>query len=126
MADGIWIRHPTARSQLCLVELRDRPYYLSYGAGVCDGRNGRPHIPAPITDCYCGVAHPCKTVHVDVDDTGAAMVSQGVLDWIRSCADETGFEVVGHTHLRIQIDSRRPYNVPGSPIKRHGSPRRWT
>lgn len=95
--DGIQIRHVTARSQLCLVELYDRPFYLSYGAaGVCDGKNGRPFIPAPILDCSCGVPHQYKTVHVNVDDTGAALVSQGVLDLIRS-AGETGFSVVGHT-----------------------------
>ena len=99
--DGIQIRHVTARSRLCLVEVRDRPYYLSFGAaGVCDGKNGRPFVPAPILDCghpLCNnIPHHYKTIHLDVDDTGATLVSEGVWKWIQS-AGETGFDVVGHT-----------------------------
>ena len=97
MADGIQITHPTARSQCCLIELRHRPYLLSYGsAGVCDGEGGRPLIPAPILDCSCGVIHEFKTVHVHVDDAGSAVVSAGVWDMILS-AGECGFSVAGHT-----------------------------
>jgi hypothetical protein len=99
MADGVWIRHPTARSQTCLVELRHKRFYLGLADGkMCDGKGGRPLIPAPITNCpKCpGLVHEFKTVHLEVDDTGAALVSAGVLELIRS-AGETGFEVVGHT-----------------------------
>lgn len=128
--DGIQIRHVTARSEVCLVELRDRPLYLSYGArGVCDGKQGRPLIPAPTLDCHCGVAHQFKTVHVYVDDTGSALVSDGVLGLIRS-AGETGFDVVGHTPtpptLRIGVprdqqdfDSRKWTQL--TPIKQKGT-----
>lgn len=105
---GIWIAHPTARSQVCLVELRDRPYYLSYGAqGVCDGRHGRPHIPAPIKDCYCGVVHEYKTVHLTVDGDGRCLVSEGVWEWVRS-AGETGFSVIGHTRTPPTIRLGEP------------------
>ena len=97
MADGIQIRHVTARSQLCLVELRHRRYHLSYGArGVCDGKEGRPYIPTPILDCACGVPHEFKTLHIHVDGTGSALVSKAGWESIQS-AGETGFSVVGHT-----------------------------
>jgi len=108
--DGVWIRHVTARSQLCLIELRDTPIYLSYGAaGVCDGKQGRPFIPAPTLDCYCGVPHQFKTLHIDVNGDGMQMVSAGVLELMRS-AGETGFDVVGHTPTppTLQIGKPRP------------------
>jgi hypothetical protein len=130
MADGIAVQHVTARSRVCLVELRDRPYLLSYGAeGVCDGRGGRPLIPAPILDCSCGVPHEYKTVHVHVDDTGQALVSEGVWDMIRS-AGETGFSVVGHTPNpptirlgvpRYEVDYDNRAYRPLTPMKTGGA-----
>lgn len=129
MADGLQIAHATARSQLCLIELRHRPYLLSYGAGgLCDGKNGRPLIPAPILDCGCGVPHEYKTVHVHVDDTGCALVSEGVWAMIQS-AGETGFAIVGHTpspptiHLgrpREQVDYDNRRYRPLTPMRSHG------
>ena len=108
MADGVWIQHPTAASQTCLVELRHIPYLLGYGSGQkCDGRNGRPYIPAPILDCSCGVPHEYKTIHIEVDDVGRALVSAGVLEMIQS-AGETGFTVIGHTPTPPVLSIGRP------------------
>lgn len=108
MADGVIIEHPTARSRCCLIELRDRPYYLSCGAaGVCDGKNGRPLIPAPILDCGCGVPHEFVTLHVWVDGDGRATVAVPVWHTMLG-AGETGFRAVSHTPTPPPIEITRP------------------
>lgn len=61
---GIRITHPTLRNTVYVVPVLDRPW-----------PGGVPH--------YCGTCqrdHPCKTYHLDLDDQGAVIVSQGVLD----------------------------------------------
>lgn len=73
--EGYVLRHQTARSELVLVEVPQKPY----------GRN----ILCP----RCKKFHAIKTVHLDVNDAGTVIVSKGVLDELK-LAGLPGFEFV--------------------------------
>lgn len=90
MADGILIQHATARSCMHLVVLLSRPY-----------------ATGPIDCPTCHTWHPCKTVHLWLNDTGHCLVSEGVLEELRM-AGMPDLTVVGHSDtpptLRLYID----------------------
>lgn len=64
---GHVVRHLTARSGVHLTPIMSIPMI--------------DHSNSPTSICpSCHVWHPVKTLHIWVDDTGKAMISQGVLD----------------------------------------------
>jgi hypothetical protein len=71
---GVRIRHRTARSTIVLVPIMSKPLNVT-AEDVCPG-------------CFQGrgvkTVHPVKTVHLWVDDSGACIVSTGVLDALKS------------------------------------------
>ncbi len=61
---GIRIRHRTLRSQIHLIPILSKPL-----------------LHDSLHECgACHVTHPVKTIHLWLDDTGSATVSQGVYD----------------------------------------------
>jgi len=55
----------------------------------------------------CGVHHPCKTVHLWLDDTGACLVSAGVLADLK-LAGMPNLEVVGASSTAPPIEINKP------------------
>jgi len=55
----------------------------------------------------CGVHHPCKTVHLWLDDTGACLVSSGVLDDLR-LAGMPNLDTVGASNVAPSIEINKP------------------
>lgn len=86
MGLGIRIRHATARSTMVLVPVMVKP--LAAGpADICPGCRlifGQQFV------------HPVKTVHLWLDDTGACLVSAGVLEDLK-LAGLPDIQIVGHT-----------------------------
>ena len=79
MAEGIRIRHHTRRSQMLPVPLIYKPWSTV----------GRPECGV------CDTVHPCKVLHLDLDDTGAIIVSHGVKASLWKVPQHAGFRVVG-------------------------------
>jgi hypothetical protein len=81
---GIRIRHRTARSTIALVPLFFRPLVVRPDdiCGGCKAAFGTETV------------HPVKTVHLWVDDSGACIVSEGVLEHLRE-AGMPDLEIVG-------------------------------
>ncbi len=78
MAEGVRIRHHTRRSQMLPVPLLFEPR--------ADNRK----------ECgTCHTVHPCKVLHLDLDDTGAIIVSKEVKAKIWRVPTNGGFRVVG-------------------------------
>jgi len=77
---GIRIRHRTLRSCVALVPIMDRPM-----------------VGLSLYECpHCHVAHPVKTVHLWLDDTGSCIVSTGVLeDMRRGWEGSPEYDIVG-------------------------------
>ncbi len=61
------IRHRFKRGQIHLVPLLDVPFLI----------NGKM---VPTKDCICNKVHPCKTIHLWLEDDGGVLVSEGVLE----------------------------------------------
>jgi len=78
VADGVHIRHSTARSRLVLIPLMHKPLLLD-SVRKCNG---------------CNIVHPVKIIHLWVDDTGGAIVSTGVLTDLKR-AGMPDLQVVG-------------------------------
>ena len=78
MAEGIRIRHHFRRSQMLPVPLLFEPWDTT----------GRP--PCGL----CHTIHPCKVMHLDLDDTGAIIVSQEVWQKLRRVPTSGGFTAV--------------------------------
>ena len=70
---GIKVRHATARSTMVLVPIMSKPL------------NAKPTDLCPGCKAMFAsdVVHPVKTVHLWLDDTGACIVSDGVLELLR-------------------------------------------
>ena len=88
---------PTELGAVVPSQRRELAQFQSNGAMAGAKLEARP--PREIAqDVIDGIAthEEFKTVHIDVDGSGSALVSDGVWDWILS-AGETGFRVVGHT-----------------------------
>lgn len=82
MAEGIQITHPTMRSVVALVTDQTRPY------------------KTPLMCPICRVIHTHKSLHIQLNDAGQALVSEGVLASLRrSGAIDApgGFRVTGST-----------------------------
>ncbi len=78
MAEGIRIRHHTRRSQMLPVPLLHRPW----------STKGRP-------DCgICHTVHPCKVIHLNLDDTGAVIVSHQIRADLWRVPQNAGFTMV--------------------------------
>ncbi len=78
MAEGVRIRHHTRRSQMLPVPLLFEPWDTT----------GRPECG------LCHSVHPCKVLHLDLDDTGAVIVSLEVKAKIWRVPTNGGFVVV--------------------------------
>lgn len=77
MAEGIRIRHNVRRSQMLPVPLLFEPW--------------------PTNRAQCGVCHtihPCKVLHLTLDDTGAVIVSKEIKAKIWRVPTNGGFRVV--------------------------------
>lgn len=72
MADGIRIQHPTARSVTFTITDANRPYPapLTCMAEIIDAGARRP----------CARVHVAKTYHLNLDESGAAVVSTTVAE----------------------------------------------
>lgn len=64
---GVRVRHETLRSCVALVPVLAKPF------------KGQSLDRCPT----CFVVHPCKTVHLWLDDAGTCIVSRGVLEELR-------------------------------------------
>ena len=77
MAEGIRIRHNVRRSQMLPVPLLFEPW------------------PTNRAECgVCHTIHPCKVIHLTLDDTGAVIVSKEVKAKIWRVPTNGGFRVV--------------------------------
>ncbi len=75
---GIRIRHHTRKSQMLPVPLLFEPW------------------PTNKTDCgVCHTIHPCKVIHLTLDDTGAVIVSHEIKDKVFRVPQHGGFAVAG-------------------------------
>ncbi len=79
MAEGIRIRHNFRRSQMLPVPLLFEPL-STIGRAPCN---------------LCDTVHPCKVLHLDLDDTGAIIVSVEIKEKIWRVPTNGGFRVVG-------------------------------
>ena len=77
MAEGVRIRHHTRRSQMLPVPLIYEPWDTT----------GRPECGV------CHSVHPCKVLHLDLDDTGSVIVSAEVKEKIWRVPQHGGFRV---------------------------------
>lgn len=75
---GIRVQHPTQRNVRYTVVEPDVPYPVPYQC-------------TPPAFGGCGSVHLFKTHHLNLDDTGAVIVSTGVYDRIRARLDLDGF-----------------------------------
>ncbi len=76
---GIRIRHHTRRSQVLPVPLLFQPWP--------DNRN----------ECgTCHTIHPCKVVHLNLDDTGTVIITESLREKLWRVPQHAGFRVVGH------------------------------
>lgn len=76
---GVRIRHHARRSQMLPVPLLFEPH------------------PTNRTECgACHVVHPCKVLHLQLDDTGATIVSYEIKAKVFRVPQQGGFHVVGH------------------------------
>lgn len=80
MAEGVRIQHPTARSVTFSVTDGNRPYRvpLACGASIVVAGELRP----------CGRIHTFKTYHLNLDETGAVIVSQEIVERLRRIAGQ--------------------------------------
>ena len=77
MAEGIRIRHNVRRGQMLPVQLLFEPW------------------PTNRAECgVCHTIHPCKVLHLTLDDTGAVIVSQEIKAKIWRVPTNGGFRVV--------------------------------
>ncbi len=77
MAEGIRIRHHTRRSQMLPVPLLFEPW------------------PTNRSECgVCHTVHPCKVIHLTLDDTGAVIVSKEIKAKVWRVPTNGGFTVV--------------------------------
>lgn len=76
---GVRIRHHTRRNQTLPVPLLHKPF----------------PVPQPVyNDCpECKVWHPCKTLHLRLDDTGAVIVSHEIWADLQKTVNNGGFRV---------------------------------
>ncbi len=75
---GIRIRHHTRRGQMLPVPLLFEPW------------------PTNRAECgTCHTVHPCKVIHLTLDDTGAVIVSHEVKAKVFRVSQHGGFQVVG-------------------------------
>jgi hypothetical protein len=97
---GVKIRHHSRRNQTVLVPLIFQRY-----------ETRRPPCPK------CNVTHECKTLHIDVDDTGIAFVAAPIVDRLRRVPATNphtgaptigGFEVMGEIVNPPKIELRPP------------------
>ena len=86
MATGISVTHRTARSQMVLIPVLSKPFPPA-------SRSATDPCPG------CHLLHPCKTVHLWVDDRGTALVSEGVLADLRAA---------GMPELQVTGSTKRP------------------
>lgn len=85
---GIRIRHFTKRfPEIALIPILSKPF-VGASLDICP---------------TCQVIHPCKTVHLWLDDTGACLVSKGVLEDLRA-AGMPELEIVGGTDSPPELD----------------------
>lgn len=91
-AVGIRIRHLTKRfPEVALVPVISKPFF-----------------GASLDTCpTCRVIHPCKTVHLWLDDMGSCLVSQGVLDDLLA-AGMPELQVIGGTESPPDLDIGMP------------------
>lgn len=82
MTAGVRIQHPTERN--CVFTLVDasRPYREPYFCVACAGTEGAVdrHIGGRLLR---GKVHRFKTYHINLDETGAAIVSQEIVDRLK-------------------------------------------
>lgn len=121
MSSGIRIRHNKAKSGLFIVPLPHKPF---------------PTGPRPM----CGACqragqvlqHPCKTIHLMLDDAGAVIVSKEIWEDMRRVANHAGFvpantviEPPGQTFTpattRLIIDAVQFGDVPQNGRKQHST-----
>ena len=77
MAEGVRIRHHTRRGQMLPVPLLFEPW------------------PTNRAECgVCHTIHPCKVLHLTLDDTGAVIVSKEIKAKIWRVPTNGGFQVV--------------------------------
>ena len=74
---GIRIKHKTLHSGMYLVPLLHKPLYSKNPPKV-----GKDECPT------CQVIHPVKTIHLHLEGDGSCIVSQGVLDALRTAGPE--------------------------------------
>lgn len=81
MAQGIRIRHHTAAGGLFIVPLLHKPFPAHPPREECGAcaRAGQSLI------------HPCKTIHLMLDDSGAVIVSEAVWEDIQKVQNRAGF-----------------------------------
>ena len=75
---GIRVQHPTARSVRYTVVDSKVPYPV-------------PYVCTPPALGGCGSTHQFKTHHLNLDETGSAIVSEGVFERIRDRLKLDGF-----------------------------------
>lgn len=107
------VRHRFKSGQIHLVPLLDRPF-------IVDGR------VVPTKDCVCNEWHPCKTIHLWLEDDGGVLVSEGVLkDLKRSGMHD--LEIVGDiekappinlNQTRTLVDKNNRAIKPLTPVKK--------
>lgn len=76
---GVRIQHPLARNARFTITENDRPYPLPY-----------PCTPPEYGGC--GSTHLFKTHHLNIDETGACIVGDGLYPRIRLLLEANGFQ----------------------------------
>lgn len=114
---GIRIQHPSARSVRYTVVDGAVPYPVPY------------HCTPPAMG-GCGSVHDFKTHHLNLDETGAAIVSEGVFERIRGRLALDGFVITNEVErppaIGVGMASGHPGawgNIPivRSPTNREGT-----
>jgi len=103
---GVRVQHPTARNARFTIADGDRPY-------------PKPYTCTPPEFGGCGSVHEFKTHHLNVDETGAAIVERVLYTRIRGLLELAGFretnEVAKPPAIGIGMAAGRPGawgNVP--------------
>ena len=81
MAEGVRIRHHTRRNEILPVPLLNQPIVGAPECGLCLRVFGRV------------TAHPCKTLHLQLDGEGAITVSPEIWAALRKTVNAGGFTV---------------------------------
>lgn len=106
---GIRVQHPTARSCRFTVIDKRAPYPVPF-------RCSPPEFGG------CGSTHDFKAHHLNLDETGSAIVSEGVFERISGILAANGFRVANEVEkpptLLIGINPSRPGATPGIEIVR--------